>query len=427
MDIDKPLQDRVVPHGRILGFPIRQPKNTRHSVAYELGRCFQLDREHCLLAASMDEQGGGDKCVGNHGFIFKDLDDISPEGPIELNWPEPDYQLMNGTGSAFLAKFPITGGFMPRGAKQQDGTPCPGQGTGIFFSSAMTFNPDGSSGDESSELLVETMQVEWDGKELKVTERDLTDTILGFRIVGGPINCFLADRDGFLAPFTTEQGIVVFRFEHNGDQWEAVEAGTPFYTHVDEGILNVRGEFEPSIQKVGDTCFIHTRGSDPVGRIYASKDGLDYRLVSQRYNNLVPQVLNQGLDGSLYIATNPNLDMLRNPLLAYPLVEGSFGIPNYVAEPAIIHDQGGIRDCGGESIPFVDHAIAVNLFLNGQWRHLLWYRVCDLKERGLHCHMSDAAEEIYGRDGKPTERNAIGGLYLVEVEYDDTAAAPFAW
>ena len=34
-------------------------------------------------------------------------------------------------------------------------------------------------------------------------------------------------------------------------------------------------------------------------------------LLFEKKNNTVPQVLNQGLDGSLYLATNPNWDMLR--------------------------------------------------------------------------------------------------------------------
>ena len=420
-------QTTVINHGKILGFPDKKPRNTQYSVAYELGKCFQLDKEHCLLAASMDEQGGGDKCVGNHGFVFKTLADISLQTPIELNWPEPDYKLRNGSGSAFLAKFPITGGFIPLGAKLADGKPHPGEGTGILFSGAMTFNSEGTSAEEDSELLVEIMQIKWDGKEVKVIERKLTDTMLNLKLAGPPISYFFADNDSFLAPFTTEQGIVVFRFEYDDCQWKPVRAGNPFRTHVDEGILGVRGEFEPSMQKVGDTYFIHTRGSDPVGRIYTSKDGFNYRLASQRYNNLIPQVLNKGLDDSLYIATNPNLDMLRNPLLAYPLTGNSLDMPNCTAEPIIIHDQDGVRDCNGKSIPFVDHAVAANLFLDGRWRHLLWYRVCDLKERGLHSYMSDAAKKIYGSDGKPTERKQFGGLYLAELEYDSITSTPFIW
>jgi hypothetical protein len=39
-------------------------------------------------------------------------------------------------------------------------------------------------------------------------------------------------------------------------------------------------------------------------------------LLFEHPNHTVPQVLNQGLDGSLYLATNPGPGWLRNPIPA---------------------------------------------------------------------------------------------------------------
>ncbi len=49
---------RILRHGRVLGRTARQPEGTSRPVVYELGKLFQLDKEHALLVASMREQGG---------------------------------------------------------------------------------------------------------------------------------------------------------------------------------------------------------------------------------------------------------------------------------------------------------------------------------------------------------------------------------
>lgn len=82
---------KVIHHGRMLSHPATQPENTKFAVSYELGHCLQLDRDHCLLVASMDEQGGGDLCVGNDGFVIQNLTDIAAEKAIPLNRAVQDY------------------------------------------------------------------------------------------------------------------------------------------------------------------------------------------------------------------------------------------------------------------------------------------------------------------------------------------------
>lgn len=406
---------RIVAQRKILHRPARQPEHTRGNVGYDLGKCFQLDRDACLLAAGMDEQGGGDLSVGNDGFIFRSLDEIREEHAIPLNGPEPDYRLRSGGQKAFLAKFPLTGGFIPLEARRADGSQHPGAGTGLFVSVGMSFNADRSSAGAESEVVFEWMQVRWDGSRFTIERRTLSDTLLGHRLKGPCISYFLEDADGFLAPLTTSAGIVVFRFDFKEGEWQAAAAGKPFLTARGTGpIANLIGENEPSIQKTDRGYCVYTRGIDPVGRLYSSRDGLNYEFRTQRYNNAVPQVLNKGLDGSLYIATNPNMDMLRNPLVIYPLTDRSFDLPNCVAAPVVIHDQDGVRDASGDSIPFVDHGVGVTLLLEGRRRHFLWYRVCDLKERTPHAFQSQLKAML----GQPKPRAAFGGLYVCELGWD---------
>ena len=132
----------------------------------------------------------------------------------------------------------------------------------------------------------------------------------------------------------------------------------------------------------------------------------------------VPQALNQGLDGNLYLATNrfpasPAV-WIRNPLVLLPLDKDGYG------DPIVVHDEGGIRNDTGDSIPFIDHAVASNVSLEGRRRHLLWYRVCDLKERTAYPYQTDLAKLI----GKPRPKRPTSGLYLAEIVYSPGEQIP---
>ena len=319
---------RIIQHGRVLGSPATQPEGTKNSVGYELGKAFQLDRTHILLVASLDEQGGGDICVGNDGFVIQKLADISPEKAIPINRPDPAYQLKSGKEIGFLAKFSLSGGFAPLGAKLEDGRPHPAAGTGFLVSACFAFPADRKSLLEDQVPSLEFIQIRWNGESLMITGRHLAKKLCGLELNGGiPISYFLPQESGFLVPLGVKgQGYLVFRFDWDGEAWMPVCHGKPF-------LVNPDGEFEPSIQKENGRYLIHTRGNDPYGRLYASKDGLNYKFLSAHPNHTVPQVLNQGLDGRLYLTTNPGQGWIRNPLLAYPMAGDSF------EEPFVLHDE----------------------------------------------------------------------------------------
>ncbi|MEO7652070.1 MAG: hypothetical protein ABIZ80_16525, partial [Bryobacteraceae bacterium] len=132
-------------------------------------------------------------------------------------------------------------------------------------------------------------------------------------------------------------------------------------------------------------------------------DGLQYTLLFDHKNHTVPQGLSQGLDGTMYLATNTGPGFLRNPLYAFPLLDGKFG------DPLTIHDEKGLRDPKGAEVPFVDHGVGGNFLLGGRWRHLFCYRVCDLRETN--------------GDGAPPKPHT--GLYLAEMEYGKVTHTPF--
>lgn len=431
-DIDVPrfAPTRLISHGMILRGPSRKPVGTSHATAYELGHCLQLDARHCLLLASLDEQGGGDLCVGNDAFVFERLSDIQADSAISVNRVETDYQLPNGRGSAFLAKFPAMAGFVPLGARLEGGADHPGAGTGFLICTCVTFSADKTSAIEAPETFLELIQIRWDGVKVEFFDPVYVRQLLGMPLSGDKIlSPFCPQDQGLLVALgVSGQGIGVFRFEFDGQRWAAVTHGRPFCTNPEadrptqpgEPWKRAPGEVEPSLRRARDRYVLFTRGIDPIGRLYESTDGLNYRLVLERPNVTVPQVLNQGLDGSLYLATNPGPGWLRNPLVAY-----DFLTADAAPEGMILHDQDGVRDGDGPTIPFVDHAVSFNVLLDGQWRHLVFYRVCDLKERTLHKFQLDQGQGkgIYGDQG-PIEKRSTTGLYLVEMEFERMADAP---
>lgn len=414
---------KVINHGCVLSVPVTKPVGTSQSVAYELGYCFQIDETHCVLIASMDEQGGGDLCVGNDAFVFGALKEIQPERAIPVNRVEEEFLCRNEIDRAFLAKFPATGGFIPLETKLVDGTPHPGAGTGFLISNCVTFDKNKESAKSKPESFVEIIQMRWDGITMEFFNHTYAREILG-RTLSGDITIapFCGHDRGFLVALgVVGNGILVFKFDFLEGEWRSVDCGNEFCNSTGEEREplpgepweKIPGEIEPSIRETNGKYYLYTRGLDSFGRLYESLDGLNYQFILKRHNITVPQVLNQGLDGSLYIATNPGPGWLRNPLNAYRLFEE----PSSVA--LVLHDQDGVRDDNGDSIPFVDHAIGVNIYLEGKRRHLAFYRVCDLKERTLHKYQIDLGQDLalYGDVGR-RPRLAFTGLYAYELEFE---------
>jgi hypothetical protein len=131
-------------------------------------------REHGLLIASMREQGGHDFEVGNHGFVFRSLADIAPEKAVPINLLDPNYRLKSNGSAAVQGRFPVSGGFVPRGAKLPDGSAHLAAGTDFLFSGTLTFLPDRTQGHPDAgkdDRDIEFVQIRWDGSAVKVVKR----------------------------------------------------------------------------------------------------------------------------------------------------------------------------------------------------------------------------------------------------------------
>ena len=406
---------QVIHHGKILSRPATQPENTQGEVAYELGGCYQLDRDHCLLVASMDEQGGGDLCVGNDAFTISKLSDAAASKAIPLNRAVKDYELTPGAEKTFLAKYPAVGAFVPLGARLADGKPHPAAGTGILFSCTSTFRADKTTQDEKSKRMVEVLHLRWDGQNVQVLNREIISQLLDLELTGSTPLASAPQDNGLLFSFgTVADGVVVYRFDWNGKEWSPTRHGKPF--------TKSHTETETSLRRQGNAYYVQTRCRNAEGNLYRSTDGLDYEFAATLDSHAgCPKILNQGLDGSLYVACNFSPGWVRNPLEAVPWEKDHFGTP------FLLHDQDGVRGDKGDSLPFVDHAVAENVFLEGKWRHLIFYRLCDLKERTLHGFQlkQGFGDKVYGKGKGPIPRRPWSGMYAVELEYNEATAPPY--
>ena len=175
---------KLIRYGQVLRSPMVRPQGTTRPVAYELGTCHQLDRDHCLLVASMDEQGGGDLCVGNDGFIIEKLSDIATAEAIPLNRSVREFAPDGGAEKAFLAKYPALGAFVPLGAVLANGKPHPAAGTGVLFSGTSIFRPDKTTQEDKPKQEVEVIQLRWDGSQLEIVHREIISKLLDLELTG---------------------------------------------------------------------------------------------------------------------------------------------------------------------------------------------------------------------------------------------------
>jgi hypothetical protein len=431
--------NRIVRHGMILGRPDVKPYETENDITYELGTILQLDKETCLLVSSMDEQGGACDCVvGNNGFIIKSFpwDEKSRnEFPsalssraIPINRPLIDFQLPSGQ-KAFMAAYQCIGGFVPLGTMLDNGEPHPAAGKGFLLSESCPFSPDKMKWISEQEHYTQIIDLAWDGADLSIKSRYLTSGEFGWTMPSGTGLSSLRYGTGFIIPLSYgHEGIRATCFSYYGNEenrdglqndpgWRPEKIGPPF-------CLDPGNECEASITCYGSQYFIYTRSNDP-GRIYCSDDGISYSFLrkfdigaTDPYS--IPMIMNQGLDGSHYIATNLK-NRIRNPMVAYPLLlpEGN------LQDPVILHDEEGIRDWGMPRMPIVDHPIANNIFLDGRWRHIILYRVCDYRERGWFDPNWKEAREYYMGDGPHRPKYDNSGLYAIEIEYDNVNCEPW--
>lgn len=414
---------------------------------YQLALPFQLSADKAALFCNVRESGakGLDYEVGVDVIIFDDLKKSAGLAPIPVTRVhEGKNPNSKPPGKrAFMAKYPARGGFVPLGAKRDDGSPFPHAGTGFGLNLAVGWNwddPDSTAGypgyrykegppwgtytfsGAEAYSYFELHQFAYDGTkfEVKSSRRVAgTDLLPGWVFGNGGITNAIPDGDDLLVGMVggrkdakvSGSGLMRWRFLEG--EWKPV-AYTP--------VPGCEKSYEPSLvrDRDGSLLFLARRDGNDI-LIWRSQDGGTTWTKIIHVGGVVsraPIVLNRAVDGTPYVAANLYQVFLGPLDKIFPRLKpgGPYslggGTRNAVYLWPLNNERNGlgiplkVRDCLEEWGPpssgsawMVDHPIAAPLRLaDGRWHNVLVTRIRDF------------AESIYA--APPTERT---GTYLDEI------------
>jgi hypothetical protein len=396
---------------------------------YQVALPFQVSSTQAAIFCNLREAlaQGVDFEVGNDAIVFGSLGEIATVQPVLLNrnHAEPNPKTSPAGQPATMVKYPIRGGFVPLGAKQSDGSPHPGAGTGFGLSMVQAwkvlvdgpppYQQNGYSGAESYSYW-EFQQFAFDGTIFRVTatHRIGLDKLLpGWIIPNGGMTNAIPDGTDLLVAMVGKEPKVDFngvrpsgsgflRFRRESGEWRPISFNL---------VPGSTGLFEPSLVRDtdGTLLFSGRGGSQPNHRndirIWRSKDsGQTWAMIIEVKGVVSPApiTLNQAADGTPFITANLQSVMpghrdplslsakggraveagknSRSTLSLWPLKEDRSGL----AEPI------SVRDCRAEFGPptggsnwtwRADHPSAMTVRLaDGKWHTLLGVRVQDYRE-----------------------------------------------
>lgn len=385
--------------------------------AYQICIPFQIGPNQAMLSVNkrvcgsrvIDLEAGGDL------ILIDALDPIH----ILQRFKVSEIEIINHprTGEKVYMNGGFTeGGFVPLGAKRDDGSPHPHAGTGFSLIVEHSYpvkleTQEDTHLDPKSDVYtrVQIKQLAFDGKRLEITHEETfeeTDLFPGTRCLGLGLSAAIPDGDDLVV------GANMGCFAHwmtGFTRWQRVDGR---WQLTDFRVVDPHA-MEPTIVRDPlDGSLLMGSRADPstptilAPTIYRSVDGGKTwkRVFAKRLlEGWNPIVLNRALDGTLYFASNrhhlPLVHRLakRNMIWAWPVTDDRTD----TLDPILVRD--GPTEFGPAPTPNstwrLDHPVGTNLRLaDGVWRHILAYRVLD-----------DA--EMYTTAG-PSDRT---GTYLEEV------------
>lgn len=381
---------------------------------YGLALPFQVAAGKVGLFCGIRGKRGRDFEVGTDVILFSDLSQIQAEGAISIsrNHGEKNPNSSPAGAPSIMVKYPIRGGFVPAGAKLEDGSPHPHAGTGFGICQAIAWTADQESvypGEQTYEYM-ELYQLAYDddGFRLTETERIPYDELLAGAVLANPgLTNAIADGEDLL--FTMGGGIEggsasgLTRWRRQADKWRPVSW---------EPITHADGSFEPSLIRDGDGSLLFSArgGRDEEGRrrlqsrVWRSQDGGESWSKVIHVEGAVggcPITLNQAADGTPYIAANLNEVTLhplserarpkkndqgivhasaagREKLCFWPLNQARDGLET----PILVRDsvaEFGLAPSG--DFWAVDHPSAMTVQLaDSAWHNVIVMRICDTAE-----------------------------------------------
>jgi len=374
-------------------------------LAYGLGFPFQVSPTQAALFCNVRVEGVNmwDYENGTDVIVLDDLAAIKSAGAVAISRNERRTE--GEGGERLVLKFPMIGGFVPRGALRADGTPHPHAGTGFGVCQALSFAPDDKGHFSWSAKFVhrcEVHQFAYDGQRFQSVRSasglEQSHPMAGVWQIGAPgITNAIPDGDDLLLAVSASddsgQCAGVARWARQGGKWQPVafEAVTP------------RGEgwSEPSLVRDRDGALLYSArgsGGDRLSQVQVwrkSGDGPQWQLVVNTDDVRVwhkrqegkawglvlslpnahspgPMSIGSAADGTPYIAANlPGSG--RETLCLWPLNAGRMDLEKPLTARAA---RDAFGPAPGDGKWLVDHPSGgVVRLADGKWHGVVAYRV----------------------------------------------------
>jgi hypothetical protein len=287
---------------------------------------------------------------------------------------------------------PAMPGFVPLGAKLEDGSDHPHAGTGFAIAFGHGFpmklsDQEDTHVDVNSDIYgeVHLLQLKYDGKTLAITDTQVfedNDFLKGVSALFMHWGAAIPSGADLLTMFDSgtfgkwDTGFARWRRGEDG-KWSMIEH-VPISEDTCESALHRDHDgslialMRPWGSTNKDPKSLHLFRSTDEGKTWERISRVDMRW------QMCPIILNRAADGSLYFVMNrfrePRISRFatREMLWAYPLSEDRRSI----LEPVIVRDTSiGFGPPPNGSLWRVDHAMGQTLRLkDGRYRHLLVYR-----------------------------------------------------
>ena len=379
-----------ITHGSVdLTTPPDAPSD--QSWCYGMGMPVQLDAQTVGLLCNLRLNGTPYRNfeIGTDIVPFDRLDKIDAARAMPIS--RMTHEKHPDTGKpCVIAKYPLLGGFVPRGAKREDGAPHPYAGTGFGFCQICRFPANFKEPmfpEAELRFERELHQFSYDGRRFKASAAKRMDHwMVGdqWEIKAPGMAPAIADGDDLLFAITCKNpdaasvaGVARFKYRADGG-WHA-DSFTPITDASTSWV-------EPSLQRDLDGKLLFSARSDDFSGVgdmalwrATDADGTWTQLFYvPRSRTFTPVILSQTVDGSAYFATNTSLGTERALLGIVPIDTARISVQ------ATTLARDGQSDFGpppSRSRWKIDHGIGnVVRLADGRWHAILVYRVMDQAE-----------------------------------------------
>lgn len=403
---------------------------------YGMSTLLQLDATTAGLLVNIRRNGTpyGDFEVGTDLIAFDELGKIGAAAavPVSRSGREPH----PATGKPSLtAKYPVVGGFVPLGSKDDRAAPHPRAGTGFGIAQVAFYPADFSKPLPPADQLgceIEVQQFRYDGAQFHVSQSKRLKRWTvgdGWEIVAPGLSSAIADGNDLLLAVTCAKPGVrsvsgVARFQCGSDGWQPdwfVPVTDPAAVWFEPSLIR---DVDGSLLLSARNNHVNAKGDIPLWR--SSDGGRTWgKLFFLRGARTgTPLVLNRTADGTPYLATNTSLGTDRDVLEIVPLKADRSGLERPIS----------VRNGSAEFGPApsgqgwkVDHGTGgVVRLADGRWHDVLTYRVLDQGEnqgRSATPHTGLYVEEV---SSQADPRPAAAGSGSAAAKLVDTVLFPSA-